>query len=522
MIRFRPALLKVTVSALALATAGCIHTPNPAGLKLSDVPAQFDTKAPPNAPVWPSVTWWSNFGSPELTEMEGAAQTDNLDMAAAAARVLEADASSGVARAPLFPNLTGSFTGERGSGRISTTVTSGTGGTGGTGTGGTGTGGTGTGTTSTTIVGNTFGATLDASYALDLFGELHAQYRAAVETLRSSRYAQQTVALTTEATVATTYLDVLALRERVTIAKQNIAAAQRILAITQAKVTNGVSSNLDLAQQKAQVEAQEATVPVLEQQVKTELYALAVLLGRPPEGFDVKAQNLNGLAPPIIGPGLPSELLRRRPDVAEAEAALYSAHANVDAARAAFFPQITLTGSAGQSANKIQHLFNSSNFVWSLGGELLQTIFDGGLLSSESDLAKATQLELIADYRKSAISAFSDVENSLGNTSSLAEQERLVTAEVADAQEAFRIAELQYREGVADLLLVLQTQQTLFTAQDELVQIKLSRLQAVVGLYQALGGGWIETADGTPATPPSGPIETSADPVEPPASKADQ
>ncbi len=160
-------------------------------------------------------------------------------------------------------------------------------------------------------------------------------------------------------------------------------------------------------------------------------------------------------------------------------------------------------------------MFGGSSEAWSIGAQLLQTIFDGGRLSSESDLAKAQQLELIADYRKTALSAFSDVETTLSATSSLAEQERLTTAEVADAREAFRLAELQYREGVADLLLVLQTQQTLFTAEDLLVQIKLARLQAVVGLYQALGGGWAETADGTPDAPKVGPILTNTDPVKP-------
>jgi NodT family efflux transporter outer membrane factor (OMF) lipoprotein len=216
----------------------------------------------------------------------------------------------------------------------------------------------------------------------------------------------------------------------------------------------------------------------------------------------------------LVAPGLPSELLRRRPDVAAAEAQLYAAHANVDAARAAFFPSIGLTGSGGVASNAIGALFNGG-FAWSIGASLLQTIFDGGRLSSESDLAKAQQTELIATYRQTALNAFTDVESSLGETTSLAEQERLKTAEVADAQEAFRIAELQYREGVADLLLVLQTQQTLFSAQDQLVQIKLARLSAIIGLYQSLGGGWIETANGLPDAPPVGPIQTSPDPEKP-------
>ncbi len=484
---FRPSHLKLAVSILALATAGCISTPPPAGLKPADLPGQFETQAPAGAQVWPNPDWWSNFGSSELTSLEQTGQTENLDIVAAAARVLQAEAQSGISSSALFPNISGGASARR----------------------------SGTPVGGTTITSDSFGLNANASYQLDLFGQIRANVRASEETLRGSRYAQQTIALTTEAAIANTYLDVLALRERLAIARRNVDAAERVLAITQAKVTNGVSSNLDLAQQRAQLEGQQAQIPVLEQQEREARYALAVLLGRIPEGFTVTAQNLNGIAPPVVAPGLPSELLRRRPDVAQAEAALYSAHANVDAARAAFFPSISLTGSGGLASGAIGSLFSGGNFAWSIGASLLQTIFDGGLLASESDLAKARQTELVADYRKSALNAFSDVESSLGETASLAEQERLKTAQVADAQEAFRIAELQYREGVADLLLVLQTQQTLFSAQDQLVSIRLARLEAVVGLYQSLGGGWIETADGTTRTQPVGPIQTNSDPQKP-------
>jgi multidrug efflux system outer membrane protein len=174
----------------------------------------------------------------------------------------------------------------------------------------------------------------------------------------------------------------------------------------------------------------------------------------------------------------------------------------VDAARAAFFPTIGLSGQGGVQSSALGSLF-SGGFFYSLAAQAIQTIFDGGLLSSESDEAKAVQQEDIASYRSTVINAFADTERALGQVSSLAEQERLLTDEVANAAEAFRISELQYREGVADLLTVLQAQQTLFTAEDTLAQTKLARRQALVGLYQALGGGW--SADDTKQTtiPPS-------------------
>ena len=193
-------------------------------------------------------------------------------------------------------------------------------------------------------------------------------------------------------------------------------------------------------------------------------------------------------------PGLPSEILVRRPDVAQAEAQLFAAHANVDAARAAFFPQISLTTSAGYSAPTTAALFNPASFAWSVGASLLQTIFDGGKINAQADLAIATQTELVATYRKTVFSAFSDVETAMGQVSSTTDQLVAVNEQVRASTEAERIAELQYREGTIDITALLQTETTLFTAQDTLVQNRLSRLQANVSLYRALGGGWTQTA----------------------------
>ncbi|HEY6577918.1 MAG TPA: efflux transporter outer membrane subunit, partial [Rhizomicrobium sp.] len=310
--------------------------------------------------------------------------------------------------------------------------------------------------------------------------------------LKSSRFAQQEVALTTTATVADTYLDVLALREEIATIQQNIDAANGILKITQAQVTNGVSSQLDLAQQQATVEGQLAALPPLREQEREAVFALAVLLGKPPEGFDVAAKNLNALKSPTVAPGLPSALIERRPDVAEAEANLASAHADVDAARAAFFPVVTLTGDGGIASTAIRTLFSASSLEWSLGANALQTVFDGGKLIGESDLEKAEQQGMIATYRNTVITAFEGVETSLGQVINFADEQAALEKEVAASANAFRISELQYREGIVALLTVLQAQQTLFTAENQLITVKLSRLQADVGLYESLGGGWVE------------------------------
>ncbi len=489
-----------SVIALAVAAAGC-QTPVPQVLAPKYVPSNFTAPTARVSQVWPSAAWWQGFGSPELNGLIVTAQTENLDFAAATARVLQAEAQSGIAGSALFPSVSLQGLAQRSRNGVSSLTT--------------GTGSTGTPVPVKGFTSNAFGITLDASYELDIWGKAQANLRAADQLVLASSYAQQVVALTVTTGVATTYLDVLGLRERLAIAHQNVDAATRILAIVQAKVANGVSSRLDLAQQEATLAGLEATIPALEEQEREARYALAILLGRLPEGFDVAGQNLDGITTPVVAPGLTSELLRRRPDVAQAEADLASAHANVDAARDAFFPQIGLTGSGGFTSTAISALLKNSALGWSIGANLLQTIFDGGLLQSELDLSKGQQEELVATYRSTVLNAFSDVETTLGQVSSLADQERLKTEQVNAAAEAFRISELQYREGVTDLLNVLTAQQILFSAQDQLVQIKLARIQADVGLYKALGGGWSEAANAASQTIPA---QTTPVKAGPPAS----
>jgi len=474
-------LMSASAGVLALVASGCA-TPVPQALKTTDVPAAgFTAPIIADAQVWPKTDWWTTFGSPEMAGLVTDAQANNLDLAAAYARVLQAEAQAGISRSALFPQLGGSFDASR-QGSHGRSVTTGPGG--------------GVTTTSGPFTSsNSFNLGLNASYQLDIFGQNRDRYFSAEDALRASRYAQQTVALTIESNTARAYINVLALRERIKIARDNVDAVNRVLQIVKAKVQNGVSSNLDLAQEQAQVAAQQAQIPGLVEQERQARYTLAVLLGRAPEGFDVTAQTMTDIKPPPVQPGTPSDLLLRRPDIAQSEASLASAHGNVDAARAAFFPSIGLSGSGGFASAALGSLFSGTTLFYSIGASVLQTIFDGGLLASESDLAKAQQLEMIATYRSSVLNAFTDVESSLGTVSALAEQEHYLGVETDNAREALRISEIQYREGVADLLAVLQAQQTLFSAQDQLVQTRLARLQANVSLYQSLGGGWTQTAE---------------------------
>lgn len=465
-------LRSVSVSALALAAAGC-STPNPTALdKPGDVPAAFTAPVAKEAPIWPETDWWNNFKAPELPALEATAAKENLDIAVAAAQVLQAEAQSGVAFSALLPTITANPSYTR---RVTNTATA-----------------AGASVTSRTF--NAYNLSATATYGFDLWGLSQDRLRQARENLRAARYAESAVGLTAAASIANTYFQILSLRERITIARQNIDAANRILAVTQAKVTNGVSSNLDLSQQQSTVAAQRARLPNLIEQEREARYALAILLGRAPEGFDVQAQNLDGIVSPRVQPGLPSEVLLRRPDIAQAEGNLFALHANVDAARAAFFPQIGLTGTGGYAGSVLDTLVHSSNLVWNIGLSFAQTIFDGGRLHALHDAALAQQTQAIASYRKTVFQAFSDVESALGQANAASDQLTELNEVVRASAEAFRIAELQYREGTIDILSLLNTQQTLFTAQDNLVQTKLARLQADVSTYRAMGGGWTQQA----------------------------
>jgi NodT family efflux transporter outer membrane factor (OMF) lipoprotein len=457
---------------LALLLAGCATNP-PQVLTPQYQTKTFVGPIVPAAEVWPKPAWWNVFGSTELSALVAEAQANNLDLAAAASRVLAADAQVRIQRSALFPQVTGQARAERAAGPITLTSTTGN-------------------TRTSSATANSFGLSLGAAYQLDFWGLARDNVRSAAEALKSARFAQEVVTLTVTSSVADQYMDVLALRQRIVIANENIASINAILDVIKLKVSAGASSSLDLAQEQAQVESVEAQLPSLEEQEVEARYALALLLGRPPEGFEVQARNLDALAAPVVAPGLPAQLLLRRPDVAEAEANLAAAHANVDAARAAFLPQIALSANGGFASAAIGTLLHGSNFGWDIGASLLQTVFDGGRLAAQQDLAEANEKVLVADYRHAVLAAYSDVETALQQVANNTRARDHLVREVAAAQQAFAIAKLQYQHGTTDLLTVLQAQQTLFSAEDQFAQVTQARLAASVHLYETLGGGWSE------------------------------
>jgi multidrug efflux system outer membrane protein len=458
-------LMKVGAIVLSTTLEGCA-TPVPRSLPPDLQPSSFSVTPEARAPVWPEDNWWEGFGDPQLTALIVKARSGNRDLAAAAARVIEAAAQTRIARSALLPDVEGQANFRRGGCRGESCLNY--------------------------LPGQNLGLTINATYELDFWGMARGNLRVAKEKLKSTRFAQQTVALTLTANVAQQYLNLLSLRRRIAIANDDIAAIGGILEAIDVRVKAGATSGLDRAREEAQIEAVKAQLPVLQTQEREALYSLAVLLGQVPEGFDVQSHDLDAIRAPLVKPGLPADLLLRRPDVAHAEANLAAAHANLDVARAAFLPRISLTGSGGFASTAVRTLLQAGSFGFGYGLNLMQTIFDGGKLFGQKRLADATEREMIASYQSAVLDGYADVESALTEVVNFNDAEDHLRREIAAAQRAFEISQLQFRQGVGDLLAVLQAQQTLFAAEDQLAQVTLANRQAVVHLYEALGGGWLE------------------------------
>ena len=418
-----------------------------------------------SAAVWPKSDWWHGFGSDRLDELIVQAQKSNDDLAGAIARVQEADAQLRIAGAPLLPSVDLGATATRERGSVS-----------------------GEGIT----VFNLFNPVLTASYELDFWGKNRAARDAARAAAVASRYDQQTVALTVVSSVATTYFQALELRDRLQVAHQNLENGDKILHGLTFEQEVGTATGLDVAQQATVVAQLYAAIPPLEEQFKQTVYALAVLIGRTPESIDVTDGTLTALkAPPVVS-GLPSKLLTRRPDIAEAEQQLIAANADITVARAELFPTIELTASGGYESNVLSSLVSPANRVYALSAGLTQPIFHGGALRGELAFSKARYTELATTYHKTVLTALSNVEGALVAARQTAAQEELQADAVAKARRAYEFAQAQMSAGTVNILTVLNTENALFSAQDTLVQVQYSHLQALVDLFTALGGGWHE------------------------------
>jgi NodT family efflux transporter outer membrane factor (OMF) lipoprotein len=419
-----------------------------------------------SASVWPAAEWWHGFGSAKLDELIAEAEHNNDDLAGAIARVQEADAQARIAGAALLPSLD---LGASGSRQRAQTTSSGV-----------------------SRVFNTFNTELTASYELDFWGKNRATRDAARAAATASRYDQQTVALTVVSSVATTYFQALELRDRIQVAQQNLENSQKILDGFRLEMSAGTATGLDVAQQETTVAILNAAIPPLLQQFRQTVHALAVLIGETPESVDIDVGTLTNLSSPAVVEGLPSQLLSRRPDVASAEQQLIAANADITVARAALFPSIQLTAAGGYQSQSLTSFVNPRNQVYSVAAGLAQPIFHGGALRGQVAFNKARYTELLTTYHKTVLTAFSNVEDALVAAQQTAEQQKRQQEAVTTARRAYEFARKQMSAGTVNILTVLNTENALFSAQDQLVQVNFLRLQALVNLFIALGGGWHE------------------------------
>ncbi len=522
-----------------LSLAGCIPGPNVPDITV-DVPGSYRFADAKGGLENHAVDWWTTFRSPELTRFMEETEVGNFSVAAAIAQVEQADATARQSGSALYPtiNASNSITRSGTGGGSNTAVSSGTSGLSGNSGGSGNTTNTNTnngvnqsstvltsptsntgmlsntntngsnsstttntttssantlGTTSSTggsVVSSSFTAAFSGSYQLDLWGRFRALYKASQENATASRWNRQEVQLTQLASTATTYFNVLAARERVAFAKQDVVDSSRILTLIQDRQKAGTATALDVAQQAALVANLRASVPPLQVTGDQDVIALGILLGRAPQRVFVAGASVLKSPVPRIAPGLPSEVLTQRPDVEMAEASLDSAHANLVAARAAFFPQLSLTAQGGFESTALQTLFSPASTFYSLGYSLAQPIFDGGLRQGEYDQNKGLQDQLLANYKLAVVTAFSDVDRALVALKLYAEQEELTRQSLEASRLALQLSEDRLKQGVLDVVTLLQTEQTLFTTQDTLVQVRLSRLTEAVALFQALGGSY--------------------------------
>ena len=438
--------------------AGCsLNTPVPQ----SSVQAPQQWNTTPDSLVWPEERWWEAYQQPQLASLITRARSGNLDLATAATRLLQADALLRQSGARLLPELDAGVSGRRSGGDSQST-------------------------------GNNFNANLNASYELDFWGRNRAAVDAAAANLNATRYDLEAVAISTDAAVASNWFQLVENQARLQLARDNLAAAEQVLTIVEARYRYGADDSLALSQQRALVAQLRANLPALEQQTLQLSNSLALLLGQGPDFAPGELPGMTSIRVPELGAGLPSQLLARRPDIRASEQRLLAANANLTVARAALYPSIQLTGNYGAQSSSLSDLISNPVNTWGLAAGLTQPIFNAGRIRAQVDGSEASQQEALIGYQRVILDALIDADTALGALQQTRLQYQLQQAATAEAELAFELAQARYKAGAITLQNLLDTQRSYFQSQDSLVQQHAAWLQATVSLYRALGGGWEE------------------------------
>lgn len=504
------------VFGLALSALGCEVGPNYKA-PTNAVPPAFGAAATQPSATQPATQpaeavdlgrWWQSFHDPALDRLIAQAITSSLDVRLAQARVREARAQLEGNVATLFPtaDASASFSrsrtsqnafsvgGSTGPGSSTSSGGTGTGGTGGTSAGGTTSSGTSTSSPFAFAIGTTnlYQAGFDAGWEIDVFGGTRRAIEAARYTMEAQIDARRNAMVTLLSEVARNYVILRGLQQELAIVRDNVASQNDFLDLTKAKFQAGIATDLDVARQQAQVASTEAEMPTLETQIQQAIHRIGVLLNRNPTDLEAELTPIGPLpgGPPEIPAGIPSELLRRRPDVLQAERLLAASNANIGVATAALFPKFNLTGSLGFESLQLKSWFNSPSEFFSFGPSVQWRIFDAGQIFANIRVQNARQQEAAIQYRQAVIQSLSDVEDALTAYHKEQTRREALQRSVEANERSVSLAKQLNQAGLVDFLNVLTAEQSLFLSQDQLAQSNQTVSTNLVALYKALGGGW--------------------------------
>ncbi|MDB5730207.1 MAG: ttgC [Variovorax sp.] len=456
--------LRVMAAVMLAVLGGCSMVPiyKQPGMTLPTQWSSHPGNAQPSTIQADPPEWWKSFGSAELDALVARGLADGFDLKIAIHRLEQAQARAGIASAAQYPTLGLAINGSRGTSSSSTKRS----------------------------------ATLQASYALDLWGLNRALASSARATAESSGFDMEIAKVTLVSSIASTYFQALSLNERVRLAQLLAKDAQAMLSLVQTQARLGAASDLEVAQQRNALQTFQAAVPILMQQRDQVTGDLAVLIGDLPENLHLVAENLRDVRIPDVAGTAPADAIARLPEVRSAEARLKAADFDIGAARAAFLPSLSLAGGYGT-------LLNPSAALWTVAGSVLQPLFDAGQREGQLRVDRAHAEELVVTYKKAIATALQTVESQMSATSATRDAEQLDEAALQSARQALDLARIRMTNGATDFLTVLLSERTLYQAEDTALQIRLQRLQSTVGLYRALGTGQSLPDESATATVPS-------------------
>jgi len=426
------------------------------------------TEQPPNA------DWWNSFHDEELTRLIHRAVANNLDLQLVAARVDEARAARGVAKSAFYPSVGLTTSAERLRERVPVFNP-------------------GTNTAAFHPVElNNFQVGFDSAWEIDVFGRIRNEVKAASANVRSAEENRRDVLLALLGEVARSYADLRGFQLRLEIAENNIQTQEDTVHLTQARAAAGLATQLDVSRAVAELETTNAVVPSLRSAISASIHRLSVLVGQEPGALqrELEASAPVPVVPPEVPVGLPSDLLKRRPDVRRADDEIAAAAANVKAARADYFPKFTLFGSAGRQATQLHDLSLSLGNFFAAGPAISMPIFTGGRIRSNIAVQNAHWKQTQLLYHSTVLTSLEETENALVNYSEEQERRDRLQEAVSQSQTALELSRELYRSGLGDFLAVLDAQRQLYGNEDLLAQSQTAVTTNLIALYKALGGGW--------------------------------